>query len=113
MSAHLFDFHRGGDEVERMNDGKKGKLTLLNPMRNVGLAVSVFFFLMQCHINHKMSFQLLLTALQATSVIEIDHSLNSAKCVRHGSFCSVPQTSLLEGAMVINDDNTGSSFSIP
>lgn len=43
MSADLFDFHRGGDGVERMKDGEKRKLTLLNPMRNVGLAVNIFF----------------------------------------------------------------------
>lgn len=44
MSADLFDFHRGGDGVERMTDGEKRKLTLLNPMRNVGFAVSLFFY---------------------------------------------------------------------
>lgn len=43
MSAYLFDFHRGGDGVEQMKDGEKRKLTLLNPMRNVGLAVNIFF----------------------------------------------------------------------
>lgn len=48
MSADLFDFHRGGDGVERMTDGEKRKLTLLNLMRNVGFAVSIFF--MRCHI---------------------------------------------------------------
>lgn len=54
MSADLFDFHRGGDEVERMKDGEKRKLTLLNLMRNVGLAVSIFFI--QCHINQRCLF---------------------------------------------------------
>lgn len=54
MSADLFDFHRGGDGVERMKDGEKRKLTLLNLMRNVGLAVNVFFI--QCHINQRCLF---------------------------------------------------------
>ncbi|KAF0044559.1 hypothetical protein F2P81_003717 [Scophthalmus maximus] len=44
MSADLFDFHRGGDGAERMKDGEKRKLTRLNPMRNVGLAVSISSF---------------------------------------------------------------------
>lgn len=57
MSADLFDFHRGGDGVERMKDGKKRKLTLLNPMRNVGFAVNIFFHT----VSHQseVSFQLL------------------------------------------------------
>lgn len=57
MSADLLDFHRGGDGVERMKDGEKRKLTLLNPMRNVGLAVNIFFHT----VSHqsKVSFQLL------------------------------------------------------
>lgn len=54
MSADLFDFHRGGDGVERMKDGEKRKLTLLNPMRNVGSAVNIFFI--QCHINQRCFF---------------------------------------------------------
>lgn len=54
MSADLFDFHRGGDGVERMKDGEKRKLTPLNPMRNVGLAVNIFFI--QCHINQRCLF---------------------------------------------------------
>lgn len=44
MSADLFDFHCGGDGVERMTDGEKRKLTLPNPMRNVGFAVSIFSY---------------------------------------------------------------------
>lgn len=48
MSADLFDFHRGGDGVERLTDGEKRKLTLLNPMRNVSFLVSIFFT--GCHI---------------------------------------------------------------
>lgn len=44
MSADLFDFHRGEDRLERMKDGEKRKLTLLNPMRNVGFAVNISFF---------------------------------------------------------------------
>lgn len=61
MSADLFDFHRGGDEVERMKDGEKRKLTLLNLMRNVGLAVSIFFHT----VSHQseVSFQLLCAIL--------------------------------------------------
>lgn len=55
MSADLFDFHRGGDGVERMKDGEKRKLTLLNPMRNVGFAVNIFFSY-QCHINLRCLF---------------------------------------------------------
>lgn len=43
MSADLFVFHGGGDGVERMKDGEKRKLTLLNPMRNVDSAVNIFF----------------------------------------------------------------------
>ncbi len=60
MSADLFDFHRGGDRVERMKDGEKRKLTLLNPMRNVGLAVNIFFHT----VSHQseVSFQLLSAA---------------------------------------------------
>lgn len=60
MSADLFDFHRGGDGVEQMKDGEKRKLTLLNPMRNVGLAVNIFFHT----VSHQseVSFQLLRAA---------------------------------------------------
>lgn len=57
MSADLFDFHRGGDGVEPMKDGENRKLTPLNPMRNVGLAVNIFFHT----VSHQseVSFQLL------------------------------------------------------
>lgn len=62
MSADLFDFHRGGDGVEQMKDGEKRKLTLLNPMRNAGLAVNIFFHIVP-H-QSEVSFQLLGAALQ-------------------------------------------------
>lgn len=65
MSADLFDFHRGGDGVERMKDGEKRKLTLLNLMRNVGLAVNIFFHT----VSHQSeaSFQLLSAVLRRYS----------------------------------------------
>lgn len=43
-----------GTRVEQMKDGEKRKLTPPNPMRNVGLAVNIFFI--QCHINHRCLF---------------------------------------------------------
>lgn len=76
MSADLFDFHRGGDGVERMTDGEKRKLTLLNPMRNVGFAVSLFFSPTVSH-HSGVSFQRLPPALR-TFVRKILQGVNSA-----------------------------------
>lgn len=76
MSADLFDFHRGGDGVERMTDGEKRKLTRLNPMRNVGFAVSLFFFYTVSH-HSGVSFQRLPPALR-TLVRKILRGVNSA-----------------------------------
>lgn len=84
MSADLFDFHRGGDEVERMKDGEKRKLTLLNLMRNVGLAVSNFFSYSVTSIRGVFSTSLRNSG--QTFVMEILHSLNSAKYVLPVSF---------------------------
>lgn len=79
MSADLFDFHRGGDGVERMTDGEKRKLTLLNPMRNVGFAVRIFFFIW-CHIIQWCLFSSP-PSLAQTIVMEISQGLNSAQRV--------------------------------
>lgn len=79
MSADLFDFHRGGDGIEQMNDGEKRKLTRLNPMRNVGFAVRNFFFHTASH-HSLVSFQLLTPPPSSvqTLVMEILQGLNSA-----------------------------------
>lgn len=79
MSADLFNFHLGGDGVEQMRDGEKRKLTPLNPMRNVGLAVNVFFSYSVTSIRGVFSTSQF-SSVQ-TFVMEIFHSLNSAKCV--------------------------------
>lgn len=78
MSADLFDFHRGGEGVEQMTDGEKRKLTLLNPMRNVGFAVRIF----SCGVT---SFSGVFSASPFSSaqtlVMEILQGLNSAQYV--------------------------------
>lgn len=76
MSADLFDFHRGGDGVERMTDGEKRKLTLLNPMRNVGSAVSPFFI--RCHIIQGCLFSVPPPGSARTLVRKILQGVNSA-----------------------------------
>lgn len=65
MSADLFDFHGGGDGVEPMKDGENGKLTRLNPMRNVGPGCQYIFFFHTVSHQSEVSFQLLLAAAAA------------------------------------------------
>lgn len=59
-----------GTRVEQMKDGEKRKLTPPNPMRNVGLAVNIFFHT----VSHQsqVSFQLLAAVLLRH--LEILHS---------------------------------------
>ena len=90
MSADLLDFHRGGDGVERMKDGEKRKLTLLNPMRNVGLAVNIFFS--YCVTSIKGVFSTSQCSSTQTFVMEILHSLISAKCLVSVAFCPASET---------------------
>lgn len=102
MSADLFDFHRGGDGVEQMKDGEKRKLTLLNPMRNVGLAVNIFFSYSVTSIRGVFS-----TSRRSHSLWRYCIPLNSAKRAVSGSFCPA----FVKGGVVINKDNVGSHFS--